>query len=256
VGAEGQAGVVGDVQPLVRVEGPRVGAAGTGDEMAQRRACGGPQAEGPVDVEPRPRLCRGVGDGIKVVEGAGIDLAGLGADDRRHVPGGKLLAQPGDLDPGGTIGGDDRQRSPPDAQEPKGAVDAHVAPGAYQDPDGRGSAQAQLFDVPARCPQDVVSRRGQAGEVGHLAPGDEGERRVLWQPSNCLSQARDWSQSAAISAVRISRSPDTAAGGLCWPVTCISTGDFLRNSLAVLTRTLGGARAPVLHRIARASLIP
>jgi hypothetical protein len=39
-------------------------------------ACRGPQAEGPVDVQPRPRPGRGVGDVVKVVEGAGVDLTG------------------------------------------------------------------------------------------------------------------------------------------------------------------------------------
>ncbi len=187
VGAEGQAGVVRDIQPLVRVEGPRVGALDALDEMPKRRACGGPQAEGPVDVQPRPGLGGGVGDAVQVVEGAGVDLAGLGADDCGSVPGGalpggQLLAQPPHIHPAGTVGRYDPHGSPPDTQKPEGAVDAHVPSGPHQDPDGWGSVQAQLLDVPAHRFQDVVSCRGQAGDVPHLASGHEGERRVLRQP--------------------------------------------------------------------------
>ena len=53
---EDQAGVVGHVQPLVRVGRARVGALDAADVMAQSAARRRPQPERAVDVEPRP--CR------------------------------------------------------------------------------------------------------------------------------------------------------------------------------------------------------
>ena len=80
---EGQARVVGDVEPLVRVGGPRVGASDAGDEVSQRRRGRRPQAEGAVDVDPGAVLGRRVAHLVERVEGAAVDLAGLRAHDRR-----------------------------------------------------------------------------------------------------------------------------------------------------------------------------
>jgi hypothetical protein len=66
----------------VRVGDPRVRALGTPDEVAERRARRRPEPECAVDVEPGTvGLCR-VRDRLEVVEGAGVHLAGLRADDR------------------------------------------------------------------------------------------------------------------------------------------------------------------------------
>ena len=80
--------VVADVQPLVGIGRPRVGALDAGDEVSQLRADVGPQPEGAVDVQPCVRVVgQRIGHRIGRVEGTGIHVAGLDADDGRDARG-------------------------------------------------------------------------------------------------------------------------------------------------------------------------
>ena len=56
VTAEGDAGVVGHVEPFVGVDRPRIGEPRTGYEVTQAGARGRPQPEGAVQMHPRPCL--------------------------------------------------------------------------------------------------------------------------------------------------------------------------------------------------------
>jgi hypothetical protein len=62
-----------------------------------------------------------------------------------------------------------------------------IRPG--DDPDRRRAAQAVALDVPAGRGEEVVPRRRQAGEVGHLAAGDDPEGGVLRQAEQVLEPA-------------------------------------------------------------------
>src|SRR5829696_8854756 len=80
VRAEDEARVVRDVQPLVGVGGPRVGALDAPGEMSRGRACSGPQPERAVHVHPGTGLAGHVADGVEGIYGAGVDVTGLCAD--------------------------------------------------------------------------------------------------------------------------------------------------------------------------------
>ena len=91
VAHEGQAAVVGDVQPLVSVGGPRVGAFQAFDEVPVARRGRRPEAERAVDVKPRVVLARETGDLAERIERAGIHVPCLRADDERTA---RLGSQP------------------------------------------------------------------------------------------------------------------------------------------------------------------
>ena len=81
-----EARVVGNMRPLVQIEGDRLGALDAGHQRAQALGERGQRAERPVDVEPELVRLGDVGDGVEIVHGAGVDRA-RGADDQeRQVP--------------------------------------------------------------------------------------------------------------------------------------------------------------------------
>ena len=75
-----EAAVVADVQPLVRVGRPRVGALEPATRCRSRGNCR-PQPERAVDVHPGIRVRSPRRRSAPRVEGAGVHVAGLGADD-------------------------------------------------------------------------------------------------------------------------------------------------------------------------------
>ena len=93
VSAERDPGVIRNVEPLVSVGRPRVRAIGPGDEVPQRRAGRGPQTKSAVDVQPRTRLVRDVGDLLQRIDRARVHVAGLSADDPRSVVARERLAK-------------------------------------------------------------------------------------------------------------------------------------------------------------------
>ena len=94
VGAEDQAGVVRDVEPLVRVGGPRVGPLDAGQQRPPRRTGRRPHPEGAIDVDPRPGLVGQVDDRRERVHRTGVDVARLGAHDRRAARARPMTATP------------------------------------------------------------------------------------------------------------------------------------------------------------------
>ena len=84
IGDDREARVVRDVQPLVRVGRPRIGACSMPvDLRAQLRHRGRPQPERAVDVHPaRPCACARSTMRAERIAGAGADVAGLRADDQ------------------------------------------------------------------------------------------------------------------------------------------------------------------------------
>src|ERR1051325_2870265 len=67
--------VVRDVEPLVRVGGPRVSELRAIEERALGAAGTGPQSERAVDVEPPAARVHGLGDLPQRIDGAGVDVA-------------------------------------------------------------------------------------------------------------------------------------------------------------------------------------
>jgi hypothetical protein len=95
----------------VRVGDPRLRALGAADEVAELRARHGPEPERSVDVQPGAVRFGRAGDCVEVVEGAGVHLAGLGADDRRRVAGCERPAERFRVQPSLRIRWDDLRRA-------------------------------------------------------------------------------------------------------------------------------------------------
>ena len=85
VADEGEAAVVADVGPFVAVGSPGVGLFEAIREMAVVGGRGGEEAEGAIDVDPGAGFVGDFADFGGGVEGAGVDVAGLDADDGGFV---------------------------------------------------------------------------------------------------------------------------------------------------------------------------
>ena len=80
------------------------------------------------------------------------------------------------------VGGDHHLLLRPDPEEPERARHRHVALGSDDHPERRRTGEPSRGKIPAGTRVDRVPRRREAGDVRHLAAGDERERRVRGQP--------------------------------------------------------------------------
>ena len=135
--AENERGVVRDVQPLVRVRDPGIGALGAAHEVTELRTCRGPQPKRTVDVEPGPVVGARVGDLVEVVEGARVHLARLRADDGRPVARGQRITKDRNVQPALRVGADRLGLAEP--EEPQSPVDRDVALLAGEHANGRAA---------------------------------------------------------------------------------------------------------------------
>src|SRR5919199_6995873 len=189
VRAEDEARVVRDIQPLVRVGGPGIGALYPFDEIAQTRGSGRPHPERSVDVDPSASLTGGVADGAERVESPGVHIARLGAH----------YGRPGDLresctqgvrpHPALAIRRNRAQVRGSKAKEAQGAVYGDVALLTHDDPDRWCAGEAVGLDVPACRLEHAVSGGGERGEVRHLAAGYEPKGGLSGEPEQ-LDQPR------------------------------------------------------------------
>ena len=112
------------------------------------------------------------------VEGAGVDVAGLQADDCRS-------GQPRQIAGGDAALAVDRQHQRARAAEAEQAEHAphrRVHLGADDHRDRRRAVQPVVVDVPAGARQHRVPGRGQRGEVGHRRADDERAAAVGREP--------------------------------------------------------------------------
>ena len=100
------------------------------------------------------------------------------------------LAEPQlvDAHPALVVHRDDLERRGADPEQTQRAVDRDVTLRADDDADRRRTGQAVLRDVPADAREHVVPRRGERGDVRHLAAGHERDRDVRGSPSSSASQ--------------------------------------------------------------------
>ena len=154
---EGDAAVVGDVEPLVSVGRPRVGAVEAGDELGPGRVGPRPQPEGAVDVQPAGSLGQPVGDLVERVERAGVDLAGLGAD--QHRPG--ELGQIGGAHPTLLVGRHDDDAAGGRARRGRATSTASSAPARRRRrrTAGRRTSPSAWASHPSVGEQGVAGRR-------------------------------------------------------------------------------------------------
>ena len=81
VGDKRVAAIERNVEPLVSVGGPGIGSFDSGDEMFVARACGGPETEGSVDVNPGVIFFRERNESFEIVHRADVYVAGLQEND-------------------------------------------------------------------------------------------------------------------------------------------------------------------------------
>ncbi len=164
--------VVRHVQPLVGVGRPGIGPVEARDAVAQpgRRGC--PQPEGAVDVEPGVRsLAHGVDDLRQRIEGAGVHVAGLGADDRRAVEASQRLAQRVRAHPALLVGRDAVDPLPPEAEHLERDEDRDVGLVADDDRDRRRADEPVLLDGSSRPLEDAMPGGSDRREVRHRRAG-------------------------------------------------------------------------------------
>jgi hypothetical protein len=158
----------------VPVARPRVGELGAVDEVGAGGRGGRPQPERAVDMHPGAVLAAERDGRAQVVTGAGVDVAGLQAQDRR--PGracGERSVQVGEVDRAVRVGCDGLDRGLAEAEQARGPVDRGVPLGARDDPHPRRAGQSVALDVPPCGPQHVVAGGGQPDGVGPLRAGRE-----------------------------------------------------------------------------------
>lgn len=175
VADDGEAAVVGDVEPLVTVGGPTVGELDAGHERALGATGAGHEAEGAVDVDP---YAGGVGDGdefVEGVEGGDVQVGGVEDDDGGACFGAEGLFELCDVHAAEVVGGESDEIAIAETQDADGAVDGVMTLGGGDDADARRAAEAGVVHVPAGALKDGVPRGDEAGDVGELAAGGEGE---------------------------------------------------------------------------------
>ena len=175
---DGDARVVGGVERLVGVGGPRVRVGEPGDEMRQLRAGCRPQSEGPVDVQPATGGMRGSSNLGEGVEAARVNVPGLGADD----DGALHLRERGTegLDPHPPLLIGRHLQGVAEAEVAQREVDRAVPLSADENGDRR-SGQSPRGDIPPHPRQHLVPGSGERREVGHRGAGDEAHRALHGQ---------------------------------------------------------------------------
>ncbi len=183
---ERESAVVGNVQPLVRVGRPRVGALDVARQVAESRRRRSPQPERAVDMEPRTGRVTELRDLAERIEGARVDLPCLCTDDRRAVRVPEHRLERVRSHPALVIDVDRTGRPAAQTEEPERTVDGHVLATPDHDGDRRRACEPVALDVPADSSEHLVPRRGEARDVSHLTTRDERERRRLRNPQQLL----------------------------------------------------------------------
>jgi hypothetical protein len=130
-------------------------------------------------VEPVSALVARLGDLVELVEGPGVDVAGLGADQERPAlwDRSQRLAERGGEHPPLAVA-----RHPPhpvsaQPHELEGGIEGDVRLVARDHLDLRRAEEPAGLDVPAGAGEERVPGRGEADEIGDLAAGSEANAR-------------------------------------------------------------------------------
>ena len=167
--------VVRHVEPLVRVVGPGVGQFSTVQQCAAVAAGPAPQPERAVDVHPCLFGVRDLADAAQRVNRAGVHVAGLRGDDDRSIERGQRALERLGAHPPLLVGVDLDRVARAQAEHAQRGVDGDVRFRAGDDVHTRRAGQPVLLHVPTGAAQHGVARRGERGEVRHLAAGHEAD---------------------------------------------------------------------------------
>ena len=139
-----------------------------------------PEAERPVHVDPAPGLARPGADRVGGIERARVHVARLEADDRRARERRQLVG----AEPPLGVGRDPHDALAPQPEQAQRLEDAHVDLVPDDHRERRRAEHPVPLDVPPLASQQRVARGGQAGEVGHGAPGHEASARGGRKPEH------------------------------------------------------------------------
>lgn len=124
---------------------------------------------------------RDVADLADRVDGAGVDVADLRADDDRPFQAGQGALQFGGDHAALVVDRHVADAGGAEAEVAGGQVDGHVVLGAGDDGHVGRAAQALALHVPAGLGEEFVAGGGQRGQVGHGAAGGEADGGVRGQ---------------------------------------------------------------------------
>jgi hypothetical protein len=175
---EGDAAVVRDVQPLVRIGGPRIGPVQPGDEPGPGRVGERPQPECAVDVQPAGPLRQPIGDLVEGVERTGVHLAGL----RTHQDGPVEIGQQVGPHPALVVGGHDRDALPSEPHEPERLRHRRMPTLTDHHIERRRTEHAPSLRIPAEAGEERVPAGCEARGVRHRRTGDERNGRLRREP--------------------------------------------------------------------------
>ena len=179
VGDDRQGRVVRNVQPLVRVDRPRVCPLHAVDEVAERRRGGGPETERSVDVDPAcPALTRCRRDLAHGVEGARVDVAGLRADQGRAGFARQCLGQGVRAHRALAVHRNAFGAARTEARHPQRVQQRGMHLLAHQDPHAGRSGQPVRLDVPPGVGEQAVARRDDPDQVARGGARREADGRV------------------------------------------------------------------------------
>ena len=137
-------------------------------------------------MNPRAARLGALGQFRKRIEGAGIDVAGLQAKNRRPVDFRQKVGAHAPL----RIGTDLDDATASQSQDTQGFEQGGMCLGADDDAD-RGSAEQPVgFNIPAGALEHLVARGRQAAEIRLRRPGHESTGRVARQIENVEQPAQ------------------------------------------------------------------
>ena len=166
------AAVVGDVEPLVTVGGPRVRSVQALDEIGAARIGERPQTERTIDVEPTVARRHPVGDLVERVEGAGVHLTGLSADQHGNTVG-NVEREIAGAHPALVVGRHDRHPFTPESDQAERLAQGAVGLLADHDVDLRRTEQPVALHVPSVFVEQRVAGGRETTGVGHGRSGHE-----------------------------------------------------------------------------------
>ena len=127
-------------------------------------------------MDPGVVAARDGNQALEGIEDAGVQLAGLQHHNGGGAgSGGKRLFERGGGKAAIVICVEADEVVGAEPEQAHGAFDAAMTITAGEDADPWRACKAAVFDIPSGAFEHGVTRGGEAGDVGHLASGDEGE---------------------------------------------------------------------------------
>ena len=167
---EGEAAIVGDVQPLMPIGAPGVAGGEAVHEVSGIGGRGGPETEGAIDVEPELLAGWMFDESVRGIESAGVHVAGLETNDGGSRDGWQEIGTEASV----RIRRDASDAVAAEAEEGEGFSNGDVALVAHDDGKGRSAEETVGLGVPALGGEEMLARGGEAGEIGHGGAGDQG----------------------------------------------------------------------------------